>query len=93
MNEIESLLKELNLPEEKLREFAQRLQANPMAAMSLVSELNIPPTVFQKIIALAMTNPSVIMDLAKKMGISEEQINGVKNHLQSQTQEPKDPTD
>jgi hypothetical protein len=81
MTEIESILKELNIPASKLQEFAQRLQANPMAAMSLVQELNIPPEIFQKIIAIAMSNPSAIVDLAKKMGMSDEQINDVQDKI------------
>lgn len=81
MSDIASVLKELNIPEEKLKEFSQRLSANPMAAMSLVQELQIPPELFQRIIAIAMTNPSAILAFAKQMGVADESIKKVEDQL------------
>jgi hypothetical protein len=93
MSDIASILKELNIPEEKLKEFSQRLGSNPMAAMSLVQELNIPPELFQRIIALAMTNPSAILAFAKQMGVSDDSIKQVEDQLDRAKQQSKPDAD
>lgn len=87
MQNIEELIRELNIPAEKLQELAQRMSANPMAAMSMVQELQIPPETFQKIIAAVMANPMAILDLAKKFGVDQGQIKSVEDQL-SKIQQP-----
>lgn len=83
MSEIAEILKELNIPPEKLQDFAQRVQQNPMSALSLIQELKISPEVLQKLMAIIMSNPMAIANLAKEMGFSNEQMAMVENQMQN----------
>lgn len=80
---LEEIIKELNIPPEKLQEMAQRMSANPMAAMSMVQELNIPPEAFQKMIAAVLANPSSILEMAKKFGVDDKNLQEVEDRLSS----------
>jgi len=82
MSEIADLIKELNIPSEKMQELAQKIQQNPMSALGMVQELNIPPAILQKIMGIIMTNPQAIESFAKEMGFSGEQMQLVKNQMQ-----------
>ncbi|MFW7380367.1 MAG: DUF2999 family protein [Oligoflexus sp.] len=83
MSEIATLIKELNIPQEKLQEFARRLQENPMSALGMVQELNIPPAVLQKIMGIMMTNPGAIESFAREMGFTDEQLQQMQNQMKN----------
>lgn len=83
MSEIAELIKQLNIPPEKMQQLVSQLQANPMAALSIVKDLSIPPEVMQKIVAIMVSNPSAIIDFAKNSGFGDDQLEMVESQMES----------
>jgi uncharacterized protein YukE len=83
MSKIAEIIQELNISPETLQTLAQRIQANPMQAMSILQELNIPPEKFQKLIATVMANPGELISFAQQMGMSSEQLDEVESKIEN----------
>lgn len=65
---------------EKLQEVMSNAKDNPMAAMAAIQEI-LPPEAIQQLMMMFMQNPDAFADIAKEAGVSEDQINQVKNNL------------
>ncbi len=76
MNDLLNLIKDLNVPPEKLQELADTAQENPLAAMAMVNQLGISPEVIQKLMSSFMANPGMIFELAKQFGVDTSSLAG-----------------
>lgn len=81
MSQIANLMKQLNIPDEKLKALATALNENPMSALALVQELNIPPETLQQLMGIVMTNPASVVEFAKSLGVSDETVKEVQERL------------
>lgn len=90
MNDLVNLIKELNIPPEKMQELASAAQQNPFAAMGMVQQLGISPDLLQKLMAAVMSNPAMLFDLAKQFGVDDATLEGVKGQLSGITGQPKE---
>ena len=80
MSGLFEMLKELDIPEDKLQEIAAAAKENPMAAMGAIQEY-FTPEMIQKFMAFSMSNPDALGDLASQAGISEEKLQEAKNQF------------
>ncbi len=83
MNDLLSLVKNLNIPPEKVKELALTAQQNPFAAMGMVQQLGVSPELLQQLMAAFMSNPAILIDLAKQFGVDETTIASARQHLSS----------
>lgn len=77
------MLKNLNIsPEQlqKLQDVMAGAKDNPMAAMAAVQEI-LPPEMLQQLMMTFMQNPDALSDLAAEAGVSEDQIDAVKQSM------------
>lgn len=81
MNDLNSLIKNLNIPPEKIQELAQTAQQNPFAVMGMLQQLGISPEMLQQLLAAVMSNPAMLFDLAKQFGVDDTVLDSVKQKL------------
>lgn len=81
MNDLNSLIKNLNIPPEKIQELAQTAQQNPFAVMGMIQQLGISPEMLQQLMAAVMSNPAMLFDLARQFGVNEQVLDSVKQKL------------
>lgn len=85
MQDVQDMLKDLNLDASKLQELAAAAQSNPFAALSKIQELGISMETLQKLMSMVMANPQAFMQMAQDAGVPEDALNSVKDKLKKFT--------
>jgi hypothetical protein len=71
LSEIEALMKELNVPPEKLVDFAAKVRTNPLSAMGAFMQLGLSMDFLSKLATIVKKDPSALSDFAKGLGMDE----------------------
>ena len=77
----DDLLQKLGLTEDQGKQLLEAAGSNPMEALGLLQSFNPDPAALQNLMAEFMANPNVFIDLAKSLGVSQEQIDSMKNQF------------
>lgn len=81
MSKLGEIFKREGVSNETLIEIVRTLQEDQMQAMTMVAELNLPNEANTEIMQAVMSDPNAIDELAKEIGISEEEIDSIKDKL------------
>jgi len=76
-----ALLEKLGLTEEQGKQLLEAASNNPMEALGLLQSFNPDPAAMQNLMAEFMANPGVFIELAESLGVSQEQIDAMKNQF------------
>ncbi len=85
IQDVQTMLKDLNLDVSKLQELAAAAQSNPFAALSKIQELGISMGTLQKLMTMVMANPGAFMEMAQQAGVPDETLSQMKEKLKSFT--------
>lgn len=83
MSALGDIFKQHNIDESALKNLVAELKTNPMAAMGLLQGLNLPPEVMQQLMGIVMMNPTAIDEFAAELGVSQEDIDELKNNFKT----------
>ena len=81
MSTLNDMFSELGVSKETVKELVALYCTDQMAAMAKFNELNLPQ---EKVMAIAMQlmmNPAALDDLAEELGITQDEIEQVKNNF------------
>jgi hypothetical protein len=81
MSVLGDIFKEANVSDDKIKEIVEKLRENPLDALAAVQALNLDQEVIGKIMGTVMSNPNAIDELAKEMGVSQEDIDKIKDQI------------
>jgi hypothetical protein len=82
MSVLGQIFTDAGVEKEQLSHVVKLLRENPMAAMMAVQELKLGDDVMQKIMATVMMNPDSIEELAMELGLTQEDLDAIKNQIQ-----------
>ena len=85
MDELKTLIEDMNLSPAQMQELSDTLRINPLAAMGLIQKFQISPDILQRLLQLFMTNPQAMMEMAQQAGISSDLVDQVQGQFPSLT--------
>ncbi len=74
------MLKNMNIPADKLEEIMANAKDNPMAAMAAIQEY-LSPEMIQQLMMMFMQNPDAFSEMAESAGVSSDQIDQIKGQF------------
>jgi len=86
MSSLREVIKELQIPDEKIHQIVETLNRNPMEVMTILQELNLPQEKMQQLFGAAMMDTGAIAELAKEYGIKEDVASSLKNKISGEKQ-------
>lgn len=74
------MLQGMNIPQDELAEIMALAKSEPMAAMAKIQEY-LSPEMIQSMMQMMMSNPAAMQDAMKQAGVSEDDVEKLKDQF------------